>query len=266
MRISYPSTMVSSTDIAPGARAWLIPGGPIGVSIIHGYGGTIGDYRALAEALARFGYTVNGVYLAGHGITPEVLSHTHLSDWRHAVNAGLAIMPASVTHHFILGSSFGGTLALEYALDHQTEINGVVAVNTTWHYRSCHQMALLKLVGLVRTYLPKIGLTEEDRIKYQALGSMTKWPIKGIFETQKCTGELTARLKHLKVPAMLMYSRQDEVVDVSKSNSLYNFFSSPPSFEEIPGTTHRPFRDPDLVLFMAKKIRDFIDQNLAVHK
>lgn len=263
MGISYPSAAASSTDIADGARAFLIPGGTIGLSIIHGYGGTIGDYRGIGVALAKFGYTINGIRLAGHGITPEALGRTHIADWRRSVNQGVAAMPPTVRQHFLLGSSFGGTLALEYALNHQAEITGVIAVNTTWRYRSPRQMALLKLLGLFTSYLPKIGLSRTDRKKYQAIGSMTKWPIKGIFETQGVTGQLTTKLPQLKVPVMLMYSHQDEVVDVSKNNLLESYFSNRPRCEDIPGQTHRPFRDPVLVQIMAEKIRNFITANIA---
>jgi len=49
----------------------LLPGGRVGVLLIHGLGGTPVELRFVAQNLARAGYTVLCCQLAGHGGTPE---------------------------------------------------------------------------------------------------------------------------------------------------------------------------------------------------
>ena len=47
-------------------RSMFVPGGRVGVLLIHGLGGTPVELRFIAQGLARAGYTVYCCQLAGH--------------------------------------------------------------------------------------------------------------------------------------------------------------------------------------------------------
>src|SRR5262245_4230634 len=72
-------TIEAETDVPD--RSQLIPGGRLGVLLIHGLGGTPVELRFIAQGLARLGHTVYCCQLAGHCGTPEELRRSTWQQW-----------------------------------------------------------------------------------------------------------------------------------------------------------------------------------------
>lgn len=246
--------------IAPGARSFLLSGNDVGLVIIHGYGGSIGDYRQFAELLHGRGYTVVGLRLPGHGQGLTELAAASIDECRSAVADAIHEMRPRCTKVIIVGASFGGILALDAAAGQS--VDGIVTVNAPVVYRGggVLQGLALRLLRLITPYYPKLGLTIADKERYAQLGSSTAWPINGILSTYAfIRRRVLPALPRLTAPVLLMSSAHDPVVSASSAKRLYEAIGSiDKSLVTIPGRTHRPFRDSELTKFMADTVADFI--------
>ncbi len=239
----------------------------MGVLIIHGYGGSIGDYRALAERLHKFGYTIYGLRLAGHGQGQLALRRSTLPEWQQSVVNGLVELHKKCNKIFMVGSSFGGVLVLDYAAQH-SDVIGLVLVNTALSYSGAgiFQGLVLRLMRLFTPDYPKRGLTAEERQQAEKIGSASAWPIDGILTTSSFAKTRVApSLTQVTVSALIMRSHDDPIVGAKNSERLMaRLGSENKELVTIPVATHRPFRNEQANDFMAEKIQKFIERVVAL--
>ncbi len=158
--MSYPST-----TIAPGAQPLYFPGNDIGVLIVHGYAGSIGDYRDFAVQLNQHGLTVHGVCLAGHGQNLQTLRASHIADWQRSVDEGRAKLSSTCRSIIMIGGSIGGNLVLDSIHRKSDGILGVVTINTPLQFTNEKFLRIaLKFFRLVSPYYPKLfTLSREEQ-------------------------------------------------------------------------------------------------------
>ena len=104
-------------DIPPDASTLLsalprfLPGGDIGVLLLHGFTGTPRDFAGMADHLQSVGFAVSVPRLPGHGTVGMDFLQARWRDWlRSAVDAWLDLRARCGTVH-IVGHSMGGVLA-----------------------------------------------------------------------------------------------------------------------------------------------------------
>lgn len=256
----------SSTPIAPGAQPWLLPGGPIGILVVHGYGGSIGDYRSFAEQLHSFHYTVSGMRVAGHGQGITALGQADVYDWRESVFVAARQLGQQCTEVVIVGSSFGGALAVDYAAHAGLAVSGLVLINMPFQYRQAAIKKIgLRFIKLVTPNLRKSGLRPVDKQHYAELGSTTAWPITGLLATQKFVSTFVRpALPRIQPPVLILTNSSDPYVSGHSATAMLDTLGTDrKQLVVIPGHTHRPFRDPASVKFMVEQVHDFIQTRLA---
>ncbi|ORM94920.1 alpha/beta hydrolase [Pantoea cypripedii] len=97
--------------------------------VIHGYGDTVGEYAAMAEAFTAHGAYVFGPDLPGHGLSPgdsrlitdldRVVDNLHvLAEELHWFYSDLPL--------FVLGHSMGGLIATRYAQRYRHGLCGLI--------------------------------------------------------------------------------------------------------------------------------------------
>ena len=255
-----------STPIAPLAEPFLLPGNQIGIVMVHGYGGTIADYRALADLLNATGYSVFGLRLAGHGQGPEALRRSTVPEWQQSVTDVVAEARRKCAQVFLLGSSFGGVLVLDYVAEHQ-DLAGMILVNTALSYSGAgiFQGLILRVMKLFTPDYPKKGLSEPERQMAERIGSSKAWPIDGIIATSRFAKLVAAtKLALITTPALIMRSNHDPVVGTKNSERLASLLgSTQKELVTIPIVTHRPFRNQEANLYMATQVNHFIKRLLA---
>jgi carboxylesterase len=99
-------------------------GGPVGVLLIHGLGGTPVEMRFVAIGLARAGYTVHCPQLAGHCGTFEDLRGSGWRDWYATVEAAHARLRETCKKVIVGGLSIGAVLALHLAAKRPDDVQG----------------------------------------------------------------------------------------------------------------------------------------------
>ncbi len=109
------------------------PPGPA-VLLIHGLTGTPNEMRFVGKALAKAGFTVYGMQLAGHCGTEDDLLTTGWRDWYASVEAAHAELVAKHGTICVAGLSMGALLALHLAYNHPDTVKGIALYSVTfWH-------------------------------------------------------------------------------------------------------------------------------------
>jgi carboxylesterase len=232
----------SSTPILPAAQPFRLDAGQVGVLILHGYGGTPADYRAIAEQVHQHGYTVSVPLLAGHGRGQEALRATTVAACQESVLTEVQQLAQQCSKIILLGSSFGGVLALDVAERYQM-VHGLVLVNTALSYSGggVFQGIALRILRLFRPDYPKKGLSDAEREYAASVGSAPAWPINGILATSSFAQKtVIPALPKVHIPTLILHSHEDPIVGTKNSELIANQIGSRDvRIETIPVATHR---------------------------
>jgi carboxylesterase len=103
-------------EILKGAEPFAFEGNDVGVLVIHGFTGTTQSMRFLGEGLhSRFGFSVVGPRLPGHGTSPDDMEATTYLDWLGEAERALHDLAKRKRKVFVTGLSMGGSLTLNLA-------------------------------------------------------------------------------------------------------------------------------------------------------
>ncbi len=209
-------------------RRWT-PGRPprAQVVITHGAGEHLGRYEHVAERLTRAGYEVHAHDHRGHG-----RSQGHRADIgpMDKVVADLRTMVALARGEhrelplFLLGHSMGGCIALEYALRHEDEIDGLILSSplASVNAASPVERAAAKAIA---TVLPRLGvhgvdtsLISRDPAVVRAyeedpLVHHRKLPARTVAELTRAAESFPDRLGGLTVPLYVFHGRADRITE-----------------------------------------------------
>lgn len=257
------SAFAPSTGVHALAQPFLLGSGSDGILFIHGFGGSIGDARPLAEEFARRGWRAGGVRLAGHGQTPADLAQAHIPDWRQSVFLAARELKTLCRRIVLVGSSFGGGLAIDYAVHAPDRLAAIVTVNTGLRYRGGGrwQELILKMLRLGTPYYQKRFRSPLDRERALEVGSLESWPISGILENYEFLERFVRpALPRLTVPLLTMIGVDDPIVDLESARELFGLAgSSTKQAWEYRGHAHNPSRDPELRQLVIDRITSFLN-------
>lgn len=101
-----------------------------GLLLLHGSAATPCNHRSLAQQMFGLGYSVYAPLLAGHD-DPERLYSGEVTwlDCYHSATEALSLLSESCDRVFVIGSSFGGTLAYLMAVEHADRLAGAIALS-----------------------------------------------------------------------------------------------------------------------------------------
>ena len=219
-------------------RGYKLEGGPVGVLLIHGLGGTPMEMRYVALGLARAGHTVHVPQLAGHCGTPEDIKRSTWRDWTGSIDVALDELRKTCTTVVVGGLSAGGVLALEVAARRPKDVQGVTLyAPTLW----LNGWSLPWYACLFRTVISKwvanrIPFVEREpygikdrRLREMVVTSLSSGdssqaglyctPGGTMLELRYLVNSILPKLKSITQPALLMHPRDDDRADIS--NSFY---------------------------------------------
>ena len=193
----------------PGAEPRLLRAGPTACLLLHGFTANPEEMQFLAQDLHARGYTVLNVRLAGHGTTPRDLMRTRWTDWLLSVEEGLDLLGGLCTQTVLIGQSMGGMIALTAAA--RFPVAGVVALSTPARGFPPLQVLLAHLTGALG------WMAHKDVQDHPDLGSRreadypayTRYPVRMIVELTRLQEAMHASLPQVRVPALVVQSRQD---------------------------------------------------------
>ena len=201
----------------------------LGIVLSHGYMAAPLEVRELALYLGRLGLWVYVPRLKGHGTSPDDLATRSYQDWQASVDLGYAIISSLCKRVVAGGFSTGAGLALDLA----ARMNDVIAVFAV--------SAPMRLKDFSSKFAPAVDMWNRIMERARQVGAKKEFvenkpenphinylrnPISGVVELERLMDDLEAKLPGLRVPALVVQSRGDPVVDPRGSRKIYDLIGS----------------------------------------
>ncbi|MFG1346963.1 alpha/beta fold hydrolase [Xanthobacter autotrophicus DSM 431] len=218
-------------------RSYMIEGGPVGVLLIHGLGGTPVELREVARRLAATGATVSCCQLAGHCGTEDELAATRFEDWYASAEAALVELEARCDRVVVGGLSMGAMLAALLAGRLKERVSGLVMLAPTLRYdgwsipRYSFLLRLLIDTPLGRRYRfverEPYGVKDE-RVRSMVMRAMKQGsteagslgtPAAALRQLWRLVDTVRPLLSSIRQPAFIAHARHDDVA--SLDNAIY---------------------------------------------
>ncbi len=206
------------TQIIPTAQPFFFPGkgarARIGCLVTHGFTGAPKEMRWLGEYLNGEGYTVCGIRLAGHATRMEDMIRSRWQDWLLSVEDGYNLLSSSCEQIVLLGLSMGGALSLISA--GSFPVQGVVAMSTPLRLPDS---PILPFTKVLSWFVPSIskgsgkpGSDWFDQASWKQHVSYPRNPLRSVWELNTLLQVMRSSLPQVKVPVLLIHSRDDSYV------------------------------------------------------
>jgi carboxylesterase len=229
--------MLRPADTIPDC-SFRFPAGPTAVLLIHGLTGTPTEMKGIGKGMARAGYTVHGVQLSGHCGSERQLVATGWRDWYASVVAAFDDLRRNHDRVFVAGLSMGALLALKLAADRPDEVAGIGLYSTTLFYDGwsvprhsvlLHGAFLMGLGRFLRFNEQHPHGIKDDRLRERVVAAMVggrsevagllAMPGSSLNELIKLIRTVKKRLPEIRVPALVVHAREDDVT--SPRNASY---------------------------------------------
>jgi esterase/lipase/1-acyl-sn-glycerol-3-phosphate acyltransferase len=201
----------------------------LGVVLLHGFMAAPYEMKELADYLGRRGVWVYVPRVKGHGTSAPDLATRTSRDWLESVDEAYVMMSNICRRVVVGGFSFGGGLALDLAA-RVPEVAGVFAVCPPMRLQDLssrfaqaadlwNRLMDMAHYASAKKEFVEISL-EHPQINYARL------PISGISEMERFMAALVPKLTGIRIPALVVQSLGDPVVDPAGSRSLFEGLAS----------------------------------------
>lgn len=180
------------------------------VLVLHGFTGTTQSMRYLGEELhRRFGFSVLGPRLKGHGTSPDDMATTGYADWVASAEEALQDLATGGSRVFVAGLSMGGTLSLNLAARYPDIVAGIIPINGCGG-RLAPEMGALTFDRTAPERIPGIG----SDIKAPGVTELaySEVPVRCIREASTLMGSTGNLMPSITCPVQIIQSREDHIV------------------------------------------------------
>lgn len=204
--------------VMAGAEPFEFKGDQCSILVLHGFTGTTQSMRYLGEELnRRFGFSVLGPRLKGHGTSPEDMATTSYRDWIGTAEESLYDLAERGRPVFVTGLSMGGMLALALAARHPELISGIIPINAVAGEQD-GTLAGLILDRAAPERIPGIGSDIKAKgVTELAYEEVPVSCLRYVYLAQAATGDM---LHKVTCPILIIQSREDHVVMPANGNRI----------------------------------------------
>lgn len=243
----------------PGAEGLSTAGGEMGVLVLHGFTGSPSSVRALAEAFAAHGHSVEVPRLPGHGTCIDDMMRTSWADWSAAAEAALDRLRQRTERQVVAGLSMGGSLACWLAVRHPG-IAGLICINPAVTAQDGSAELVRSLVDAGETVVVGSGSDIADPDATDLAYRDT--PLVPLLSMLEAASEFAGQLDLIEQPMLLINSIQDHVVPPSDSDHLAAAVSGTVERLQLQHSYHVATVDLDRELVMRRSV-EFVDRLAA---
>ena len=243
-------------------QAWLPDGIPSAVLLlVHGFGEHSGRYSNLVNYFVPKGYAVYSFDLQGHGKSEG--KRGYVERFSYYVDDVKTFYDKVREENknakiFMVGHSVGGTIATTYAIEHQSDLNGLI-ISAPFIKPGASITKLTVLMARILSVLaPKMGVSALDASTISRDKAVVDAYIN---DPLVYTGKMSARLgtellstmeklpskiSGLSLPILIMHGTADRASDPSSSTMLFDGVSSKDKTLKLyEGFYHEIFNDPE---------------------
>jgi carboxylesterase len=226
-------------------RSFYHAGGPTGILLVHGLGGTPVELRYVAQALARDGHTVHCCQLSGHCASMDDLRRSTWHDWYGSVETAHDSLRRHCHTIIAGGLSMGAILALHLARQRKGEIAGLTLFAPClrldgwpmpWYsfllrYLRLHPLAINVDIPERQPY----GIKDERIRTFVLSGMLGNGAEAGAFSTPLrafaqffALGAVVRReICEIDVPTLIMHPRQDDMANLGNALEIQRKLRGP---------------------------------------
>lgn len=219
------------------------------ILILHGWGSCAKNWNQIKELLEKQGYKVFIPDLPGFGLAPEPPKPWSVDDYVEYVKNYSE--KEGVSQFFLLGHSFGGRIAIKFAVKYPEKISKLVLIDTAGVAReknlNLRQKILIKL-GKFRYFIKSLPILKIfypifRKIAYILAGTKDYYLIKSqvMKETFKkiISEDLTPYLSEITSQTLIVWGEKDKLVPL-KNGYLIKEKITRSQLEIIPEVGHSP--------------------------
>jgi carboxylesterase len=207
--------------ILPGCEPRYKKNGARGCLLLHGFTSCPFELRFLGDHLQNEGYTVSIPLLPGHGTSPKDLKGHSWMDWYEASKNALFELRKSCQTVYVIGLSMGGSIALHLSAHY--EVDGIVALAPGLYLKN----KLSFLSHILYPFYPYSKKWFGPDIKAEVeIITYDKIPVKSLSELLKLFKHLQDDLTDINAPLLIVYAKQDHVIDSKSAQKIYQKVSS----------------------------------------
>jgi carboxylesterase len=201
-------------SVMKGAEPWASEGDTTGVLVVHGFTGTPQSVRYWAEGIAADGRTVILPRLPGHGTTVDDMQKTTAAEWVAEAEMALRGLQERCDTIFVVGLSMGGTITFDLAERFGDRLAGIVTVNASMFSKD-PRTKLVPILGKLPLKVKAIGDDIADKSQHEL--AYDRVPTKAAASMLSYQAGVMAKLGQVRVPVLMLASRQDHVVHPENS-------------------------------------------------
>ncbi len=218
------------------ATRWIM-GGPLGVLLIHGLGGTPSEMAPLAKALGDAGHTICSVRLSGHGTGATDLAKSSAHDWRDSALAAHARVSQRCARVVVVGLSMGALLALDIAQTRSERVHGLVLLSPALRLDGWAMPHVARFAGLLPPCLVPVGLSIAERHPYGikdqriraivlsamrngASGGHFNTPLRALIAFRSIAARVSRHLSDVGQPTLIVHPRDDDMASLSNAQEI----------------------------------------------
>lgn len=248
-------------NIREKAKPYLYESGDKLAILVHGFTGTPDDMRELAKYLAFKGFSTKAIRLAGHGTTDwQDLENTSYYDWWKSLEDEVRSASERYRKIFIVGYSFGANLAFDIAARYPDMVDGVVSLGVSVFLK--RELGIKILLPIFHFFLKRYRkkyIKKDFLDEYLESGGYLYIPTKSVYDFYNFINNYTKKELHkVKVPSLIIHSRDDAITNPKSSEYVHDRISSPrKELMILDDINHNPIRSQRQKLIFSK-VEEFI--------
>lgn len=197
----------------------------IGVLLLHGFTSGKKAVSGLLPHLEKLKIPYQMPVLRGHQSRFQDLQGVTYKDWVADAEKALLELSKTVDKVVIVGLSMGGLVALKLAMAHAEKIAGIVTVAAALKFAD-PLAGFSKVLSKVVPYWPGPKTFNDKKLAKNS--SNYKWfPTKSFVSLYDFAKVIEEDLYKVRVPILVIHSKEDHVISASAANTIYEKVSSP---------------------------------------
>jgi carboxylesterase len=217
--------------IIPRGEPFYYPGNEVGCLLVHGFTGAPAEMRPLGSYLAEQGLTVLGVRLFGHATGIEDMTRSRWQDWAADLEDGWHLINGAAERIYLIGLSMGGVLSLYTAS--KFPFRGLVCLSTPLQISLGTRLENMDKLMEETPFAEKSGSDWHDPRAGLDHISYERYPLRGVIELLQLLKETSQVIPEIKLPTLLVQSRNDGLVPPENMPAIYDLLGTPEDQKEM---------------------------------